>query len=883
MSVNSKARNPASLAQIIILMQQEIAILKTRIREKDGFSATETKALGTAGGTSAPGGSSGFLKTAGDTMVGPIAFFPKLQGIEGIDNSLDVSKDVQTGYSSRLIVSTAGGNTELETIYGASHAGQLLMLQGILTETFTIKHGLGNIRTFDGGDLVIEDNQNIWLIFDSVANEWAAIGASGGGGTGTNVSADLVADQTANLAVNDHIEFDRNASPTGHDGGIVLQTGSGQANGLFELKADKTYFLSGVVSPIKSAATQLLVAWYDVTNGQELGRRTVYDNANVIFLENQPKAEIILTPTTDVIVELRIVANTTPANLTGFFAITTHCHIFEFSGRNGAEGAAGTGASPAFKDPVRAKTVIDVPVLGSFNVITDGVTLVQDDRVLLTEQTTSSQNGIYDVGVVVTGSAPLTRSSDMNVDAEIVASIIVMIEEGTLHKDTMWQLISNNPLAIGVSDQVWNQFSEDGSLGPAGSDGTDASGTFILDGRIHAGFEVLNKMQQLWNIRAPTAVQSSMILIEAEDYDHGDFGGGATPESNPSPVLVIVGSNGNFGSGNLVTHSRSTNYGESWTSGTSLAGLLVTWGDLAYDPTAKVLLCTSNDSRVGRSTDKGVSFSTTGLGFASENMKWIPRLSLFIAVSNSTGTNVVWTSPDGITWTQRTTPAAIPDAGGAARFKSIEDAPGLGKIYCFGLDALNTISSVDGITWISETLIDVDGNASFPVNPTHLKWHEGQRRFIAFNGGIVSDMNTDGYFLSEESDPLTWVKHTIPTMAASFDITVIEGLSMWLLPGQPTTGKRQPLHFSHDGVNWIPMPSLHMRNQDYDQDQIRSQGLLPPNNIAISNNFNYIFVTGFSARNAIDATFIENMLYRTEVYFNNLTDETSFRDELNPR
>ena len=138
--------------------------------------------------------------------------------------------------------------------------------------------------------------------------------------------------------------------------------------------------------------------------------------------------------------------------------------------------------------------------------------------------------------------------------------------------------------------------------------------------------------------------------------------------------------------------------------------------------------------------------------------------------------------------------------------------------------------------------------------------------------------------LSEPGDPLTWTHHTIPTMTQpGYKMAVLENQSMWIIVGFPTTGKRHPFHISNDGINWIPMPSGQVRNQDYDGDQIRSASLFHPKSPVVSNNFNYVFCNAMSARDLIDDTFIENKFYRTEVYINNLTEESSFRDELNPR
>ena len=117
--------------------------------------------------------SSGFLPTAGGTMIGPIAFYPVAIAISS--GSIDIGKTTDN-FTSRIILTPQSGTTDdLDTIVGAEHAGQLLFVQGVLGDTITIKHGTGNIRGFNEVDFILTDNDIIILMFDSIANEWAQI------------------------------------------------------------------------------------------------------------------------------------------------------------------------------------------------------------------------------------------------------------------------------------------------------------------------------------------------------------------------------------------------------------------------------------------------------------------------------------------------------------------------------------------------------------------------------------------------------------------------------------------------------------------------------------------------------------------------------------
>ena len=84
------------------------------------------------------------LPTGGGTMMGPIAFYPKLQFLNTGTTTLDISKATDTSYSSRVIVSGQSNAATISTISGAAHAGQILFLQAASAQTITINE-TGNI------------------------------------------------------------------------------------------------------------------------------------------------------------------------------------------------------------------------------------------------------------------------------------------------------------------------------------------------------------------------------------------------------------------------------------------------------------------------------------------------------------------------------------------------------------------------------------------------------------------------------------------------------------------------------------------------------------------------------------------------------------------
>ena len=104
----------------------------------------------------------------------------------------------------------------------------------------------------------------------------------------------------------------------------------------------------------------------------------------------------------------------------------------------------------------------------------DGVTLVAGDRVLLKNQSTASENGIY--VAVASGGTP-ARSDDANASAEVTSGMFVWVEEGTSNGDQGYVLTTNNVITLNTTDLTFTQFSGAGQI--TAGDGLTKSGNTI--------------------------------------------------------------------------------------------------------------------------------------------------------------------------------------------------------------------------------------------------------------------------------------------------------------------------------------------------------------------------------------------------------------------
>lgn len=115
----------------------------------------------------------------------------------------------------------------------------------------------------------------------------------------------------------------------------------------------------------------------------------------------------------------------------------------------------------AWKDSARAASTANLTLTGPGASI-DGVTLSAGDRVLVKDQTTSSQNGIY---IWNGAAAAMTRALDASTFDEL-ESAVIRVEEGTSNAGTKWAQTQVNGV-IGTNNVVW--VSDTGSA-PAASE-----------------------------------------------------------------------------------------------------------------------------------------------------------------------------------------------------------------------------------------------------------------------------------------------------------------------------------------------------------------------------------------------------------------------------
>ena len=153
----------------------------------------------------------------------------------------------------------------------------------------------------------------------------------------------------------------------------------------------------------------------------------------------------------------------------------------------------------------------------------DGVTLSTNDRVLVKDQSTASQNGIY-----IVGSSP-ARADDLAAGSD-AAGMFTFVEQGTVNADNGFVCTSNKGSAVvGSNNLTFAQFSGAGQITPG--DGLDKSGnTLSIDLKANGGLVI--ESTEIAVDLAASSITGTLAV--------GDGGTGSTSASGARTNLGLV-------------------------------------------------------------------------------------------------------------------------------------------------------------------------------------------------------------------------------------------------------------------------------------------------------------------------------------------------------
>lgn len=109
------------------------------------------------------------------------------------------------------------------------------------------------------------------------------------------------------------------------------------------------------------------------------------------------------------------------------------------------------------KASVRVATTANVTLSGEQTI--DGVSAVTGNRILVKDQSTGSENGIY-----IVDSGAWTRSTDADTDAEVTSGMYTFVSEGTVNGSMGFVLITADPITVGTTALTFTQFTGLGQI-----------------------------------------------------------------------------------------------------------------------------------------------------------------------------------------------------------------------------------------------------------------------------------------------------------------------------------------------------------------------------------------------------------------------------------
>ena len=141
------------------------------------------------------------------------------------------------------------------------------------------------------------------------------------------------------------------------------------------------------------------------------------------------------------------------------------------------------------RDSVKVVQTANEPSLtgNSGAYVIDGVTLAAGDRLLLQNQTTASQNGIYVINTPSGSTHSMSRASDADHADDLSANMFFFVEEGTNYADSGWVCTTNE--TVSLTNMTFSQFSGAGQI--TAGNGLDKSGdTLSVDLKANGGIVI---------------------------------------------------------------------------------------------------------------------------------------------------------------------------------------------------------------------------------------------------------------------------------------------------------------------------------------------------------------------------------------------------------
>jgi hypothetical protein len=145
----------------------------------------------------------------------------------------------------------------------------------------------------------------------------------------------------------------------------------------------------------------------------------------------------------------------------------------------------------------------------------DGVVLATGDRVLVKDQSSGSENGIY----VVQASGAAVRAEDFDSSAEVTAGAFTFVEEGTINGDTGFVLTTNDTITLGTTALTFTQFSGTGQI--TAGDGLSKDGATLNVNVDNLSIEISSDALRIASGAAGNGLSASVGVLSVNTAANG--------------------------------------------------------------------------------------------------------------------------------------------------------------------------------------------------------------------------------------------------------------------------------------------------------------------------------------------------------------------------
>lgn len=160
----------------------------------------------------------------------------------------------------------------------------------------------------------------------------------------------------------------------------------------------------------------------------------------------------------------------------------------------------------AIKTPCRAATTANTALAGLLTI--DGVTLVDGDRVLVKNQATAAENGIY-----IASAATWNRAPDFDGPNDVVKGTDILVTDGATHTGAFFTVAAENPVLPGTSAITFTDAASSAANAAAAAASASTASGYVTAAGAQAAAAAGSAVQAAGSLAPVTATSTTSLAI----------------------------------------------------------------------------------------------------------------------------------------------------------------------------------------------------------------------------------------------------------------------------------------------------------------------------------------------------------------------------------